>query len=483
MSGAVTQNKIDVLLINPKCWTDPPPSYLPYGILWIAGFLRSHGISVSVFDRNVDTRRTSDVILAARPSIVGLSVLTGPVIMDAIRISKDVRALAPGAKVLWGGIHTTIFPEYVLKNDYVDYVVVGEGEAPTLEIAEAILSGKRGIEAVKNAGYKVGGKMVMNPPREFIKNLDLLPDPTWDLVDIEKYAMQKFYSRRVITLNTSRGCPHRCAFCYNQAVNKRIWRGISAERLFKQVVYLSQRYGVSGFQMYDDEFDVNRERVKIFCELLIKNKVKISFAHFSRVNMADRKIYALEKEAGLKHIEFGVESGSQRILDFIRKDQTLEMIQGAFRICGELKIPASALFMTGLPTETEQDLNDTIGFLKTLKAHHTINTMFRPFPGTELFDYCVKEGLFRLPDELERQAEVFEFRASTTNVSKIPDRRLTEAHSYFVFNNMRNELLECVKHFNFALIWFYFTKKVNLGNLRYFFAGLRETVRGAGKKC
>ena len=483
MSGAGTQDKIDVLLINPKCWTDPPPSYLPYGILWIAGFLRSHGISVSVFDRNVDTRKISDVISAFRPSIVGLSLLTGPVIMDAIRISKDVRALTPGAKVVWGGIHTTIFPEYVLKNDYVDYAVIGEGEAPLLEIAEAILSDKRRIEAIKNVGYKVDGKMVINPQREFIKNLDLLPDPAWDLVDIEKYAMQKFYSRRVITLNTSRGCPHRCAFCYNQAVNKRIWRGISAERLFKQVVYLKERYGISGFQMYDDEFDVNRERVRIFCELLIKNRVKISFAHFSRVNMANKGIYALEKEAGLKHIEFGVESGSQRILDFIRKDQTLEMIQGAFRICRELKIPASALFMTGLPTETEEDLEMTINFLKTLKAHQTINTIFRPFPATKLFDYCVKEGLFSLPSELEKQAEVFDYKGGSINVSKIPNNRLTETHSYFIFNNIKNELLGCFKNFNLFLIWFYFKRKINPGNLTYFFVGLKESIRNSFKKC
>jgi radical SAM superfamily enzyme YgiQ (UPF0313 family) len=288
-----------------------------------------------------------------------------------------------------------------------------------------------------------------------------LPLPAWDLVDIEKYVQKKFYSNRVITLNTSRGCPHRCAFCYNQAVNKRKWRGVSAEKIVEHVEFLMNNYDIKSFQMYDDEFDVNKKRVEDFCNLIIKKNLNISFSHFSRVNFADHKRYQLEKEAGLKLIEFGIESGSPRMLEFIRKDQTVDMIKNAFQICKDIKLETGALFMIGLPSETIGDVDKTVELVYSLGGHQTICTVFKPYPATMLYDYCVENELFELPDELEKQGECYDFSDADLNMSNIPSSYLKQIYKSFMVNNIKNELLLCIKSGNIELLMYYLKNKLN----------------------
>ncbi|MCK4326722.1 B12-binding domain-containing radical SAM protein, partial [bacterium] len=299
---------IDLLLINAKS-RDALPGYLPYGLLWIAAVVRKEGYEVRIYDRNVEKVNLKKILNRYQPKVVGISCLTGPVIDDAIEISKSIKRKAKEIHIVWGGLHPTIFPYHVLKKKYVDYIVVGEGEYPISELLEYFLKKEGKLEKIKNLGYKENGRIRLNPQRDFIC-LDKLPLPAWDMVDIEKYYQQKFYSSRVITLNTSRGCPFRCTFCYNQAVNRGKWRGMSAEKIIEHIKFLRSRYGINGFQIYDDDFDANKNRLIEFCNFLLKEEEKILWQHFSRVNYARADILRLEKEAGCQLIEYGVESGS-----------------------------------------------------------------------------------------------------------------------------------------------------------------------------
>ena len=361
----------DVLLVNPKS-IDILPSYLPYGLLYLASFLRTKKVSVVIFDSNTMTEDFLDFIKACRPKLVGLSILSGPCLADAVDKARLVRKHFPKTRIVFGGIHTTIFPREVLQNDYVDFIIQGEGEEPLLELTEFILKGKGFLAKIKNLGYKEGKRLKLNPLRPFI-DLNQLPLPAWDLVPIEKYLHQKFYASRVLTLHTSRGCPWDCAYCYNRLVNFRRWRAISAEKIIAQIEYLISHYQVNGIQFYDDEFDVDEERVKRFCRLLLEKKIKIKWSHYSRTNIADESRYCLEKEAGCAFIEFGVESGSPRLLKMLRKDQTIRQIKRAFLICRKIGLSAGAMFMIGLPTETERELLMTQKLINFLSAYQTLS--------------------------------------------------------------------------------------------------------------
>lgn len=457
----------DVLLINPKS-IDVLPSYLPYGLLYIAAYLRSKDISVKIFDANTAEEDFKAYLRKEKPKITGISILSGPCLSDAVNKAKEIRSILPKTKIVFGGIHTTIFPKEVLSNVHVDFIVVNEGELPILELVEYLLKKKGSLRKIKNLGYKTKGRLIVNPIRPFI-DLNVLPLPAWDLVPIEKYIHQKFYSNKVLTLHTSRGCPWNCAYCYNQAVNFRRWRGISAEKIIEQIEFLQKNYHIEGFQFYDDEFDANPKRVVEFCNLILEKGLKIKWAHYSRTNVADKERYILEKKAGCEFIEFGVESGSPRILKMIQKQQTVDNIRNAFKICREVELKSGAMFMIGLPTETKKEIEATVKLVNSLGAHQTINTIFHPYPGSFLFDMCLKNRFFRLPSNLEDQGPYFDIGNTDINVSNVPVGYLQKVNSYFYFKNIISEIKLCLSKGNFPLLFYYIKKLFNSNILNAIF--------------
>jgi len=461
---------IDVLLTNPKSM-DILPSYLPYGLLYIAGFLRSFEIKVEIFDSNTADENFTEILKRKKPKIVGISILSGPCLSDAVIKARETRKILPNSKIVFGGIHTTIFPKEVLNNDFVDFVIMNEGEKPFLELINYLLKKKGNLKDINNLGYKKKGKIVLNPIRPFI-DLNTLPLPAWDLVPLEKYIHRKFYSNRVLTLHTSRGCPWNCSYCYNRAVNFRRWRGISAEKIIEQIEFLQKNYHIQGFQFYDDEFDANPQRVVEFCQLILKKGLKIKWAHYSRTNVADKERYILEKKAGCEFVEFGVESGSPRILKMIQKQQTVDNIKNAFKICREVGLKSGAMFMIGLPTETKKGVDMTVRLVKSLGAQQTINTIYHPYPGSELFNYCLKKELFKLPEKLDEQGEYFDIGNAKVNVSQVPASYLEKIHQMFSFNSSLEEIKFAWEYKNFSLLFSHIAPRLNSKDMKWFISGL-----------
>lgn len=462
----------DVLLINPKS-IDVLPSYLPYGLLYIAGYLREKGVKVKIFDANTAETEFVEVLRKEKPKIAGISILSGPCLTDAVKQAKTIRKYFPKVKIVFGGIHTTIFPGEVLANSYVDYIVMNEGELPLHELTEYLLNKKGSLAKIKNLGYKKAEKLFLNPIRPFI-DLNTLPMPAWDMLPIEKYIHRKFYSNRVLTLHTSRGCPWSCAYCYNQAVNFRRWRGMSPERIIEQVEFLQKNYNIKGFQFYDDEFDANPQRVVDFCQLVLKKGLKIKWGHYSRTNVADRDRYILEKKAGCEFVEFGVESGSPRLLKIIQKQQTVTNIKNAFKLCREVGLKAGAMFMIGLPTETEKEIKMTIKLVNSLKASQTINTIYHPYPGSELFNYCLNKGLFKLPTKLEDQGPYFDIGNADINVSMVKTNYLRKIHDMYNFNNVLEEIKLAWEYKNVSLVYSHVKNRLNWFNFRWFLNGMKS---------
>ncbi len=441
--------EINALLINPVSALTTP-AFIPHGLLYIASFAIKRGYGISIYDRNVEGDGLELVLERFRPRVVGMGCLTGTVINDAVAVSRRIRSFDPSIKIVWGGIHTTLYPDSVLQNDFVDFVVVGDGEMAFSGLLDVIIGDNGPIESVDNIGYKDENRIEYTK-RSFL-NLDGLPQPAWHLIRVENYLRRKFYAKRVITINTSRGCPYKCSFCCVPSIHMGKWRAVGAEAIVDNLLYLKNTYGIDGFQVDDDEFDIDRSRVLKLCDLLERNKLNFKWSHFSRINIAREDVLRREKECGLSLIEFGVESGSERMLKFLNKGQTIEQIKKAYLVCRKLSLKTSALFMVGLPTETPGELKHTVRLIKQLNPHLTICTPYKPYPGTELFEYCIKNSIFQYPRDLEEVGGAY---SRDINVSRVPEAMIHKFKRYFDRNNIFQEIVNCVFTANFGLFVYY----------------------------
>ena len=436
----------DILLIN-AITRKQIPAYVPNGLLWIAGVLREGGFGVQIYDRNTDYCSIEEVLETTKPKMVGVSVLTGGVILDAIKVSKAVRLASSNPYIVWGGLHPTLFPECVLSEDYVDYIVMGEGEYPALELAQHLLEGKHKLIDLKNIGYKSEGKVFLNSLRDFI-DMDSLPMPAFDLIQLEKYFLLRPYAKRTICLMTSRGCPYNCTFCYNKKVNKGKWRGLSASKLIDMIIMLQNNYSIDGFLFHDDNFDANSHRLYEFCNTLINKNIKIKWEKCSRVNYAEECRLRLEKKAGCEIIAYGIESGSERILKIIKKGQTVSQIENAIKLCKRIGISTSVGSIIGYPFETEEDLKKTLSLFNRLKPTHVFTTIYNPYPGSDLYEYVKIQGLFKEPSTLEEQGNLYNLENLELNMSSISSQTLRKIIYKYSTKNLINEIIDYMRFFN-----------------------------------
>jgi anaerobic magnesium-protoporphyrin IX monomethyl ester cyclase len=381
-----------VLLINPTSvkdfYREDGSKLIPYGIVFLAAYGRERGHSFAILDRNVDSRLLEDVVREFEPAVVGLSVMTGPCLRDAVEISRTLRGLFPVIKVVWGGIHPTLLYEQVLRENLSDIVVVGEGEETFVEVLEAWQKGAA-TEGIPGIAYLKEGNVVRTEARAFFSDLNELPDPAWDLVPMERYSF--------LTLSTSRGCPFRCTFCYNQKMNGKRRSEFNAERVVHLVRRLHEEYGAGHVDFLEDNFTAGWGRVKEFCELMERSELPVTWACEGRISGMTREKLELMKRSGCRGIRFGVESGSSKILTFLKKDITPEMIGRVIREGRDVGLFTSIYLINGIPGETREDRKKSIELLYRDKPDNVDVTTYRPYPGTELYDTCVSRGIFSPP--------------------------------------------------------------------------------------
>ena len=432
--------KMKILLINPRCnydfIRDSATIMLPNNLLILAGYGRPKGHNFRILDMNLDDEIS--LLSTLRnwvPDIVGITVMTGPVIKNAVEVSKTIKRILPKAKVIWGGVHPTMLPEQVLKEQFVDIVVIRDGEKTLVDIAET-LSADADISHVLGIAYRAGNDVRFSPARPLLCNLDELLEPAWDLVDIKRYMK---YSR--ISLNTSRGCPFRCTFCYNKIMNDNRRAELSAGAVFNQVLNLHKTYGAEFVNFLEDNFTANWQRVENFCHLMINSGLTIKWSFEGRSANFDRGHLRLLKEAGCEHIRFGVESGSPKILNFIKKDITVEEIRRVFRECQEVGIKTTMYLMMGIPNETDKDRKESLLLLDEFPDSYAELVIYRPYPGTELFDYCLREGLFIPPDTTIEWVRVSDQYDPRFSVDKASRRDIWKCQLHVTIQNRKRFIL------------------------------------------
>lgn len=385
----------------------------PWALLYLAAPLVERGIGVDVVDEPCSSAyqtHVRQILEAKRPVAVGISAMTGHQIRYGLAFARFVRAHSDAA-IVWGGIHPSLLPEQTAEHDLADYVVAGEGDEAFVELVERLAAGEApgdvpGVFTVR-AGEVRGAK------RDAFVDLDVLAPLPYDLVDVDRYIQRRpeLGVERLFEICTSRGCPHHCGFCYVEAVHASRWRHLEPDAVVERVKEIVDRFRLDGLQFREDNFFVSRRRVEAIAQRLIDDKVGIKWAASCRVNYFAEYSDAfvdLLRRSGCTLLTFGVESGSPRVLELIRKDITIEMVLAAAHKAHEHGIRSSYHFMAGFPSETEQDLLDTCRLIDRLLAvgpEVSVRDLavFTPYPGVGLIPACLERG-YREPDALEAWA-------------------------------------------------------------------------------
>ncbi len=383
---------MNTILIYPRLeFAKVQTPMLPFSILFIADYLVNHNIDVKIFDlRYDDINQVLEKISDNEPKYIGISVMTGPQIYNALIISKLIKQEFKEIKIVWGGIHPTILPTQTLQNRLIDIIIRGEGEKPYFEL----VSGKN-LGHIDGLSFKSGGKIVHNPNNELLGSSELnqLSIP-WDLVEPGRYIENGNFN-----MITSRGCPYRCAFCYNALLNN-IWRGWTAEKCMQELEKALD-FGARKIFFYDDYFFADMKRIKPLFTFF-KDQDIIWKAEL-RVDRLDYKLAKEAKEHGCSQMYFGAESGSQRILNVLNKKISIKDIIRSAKITKKLDIIADYSWMIGVPDETEKDLNMTINLIKKVKkinpdSEFSIKILF-PYPKTTIYEKAIDMG-FKPPSNL-----------------------------------------------------------------------------------
>jgi anaerobic magnesium-protoporphyrin IX monomethyl ester cyclase len=413
----------------------------PFGILFLADCLEKAGFSVQLV-HEVGTRdkvqSVVDLVLKEKPLFVGFSTLTGPPLVPTIQASREIKRMSD-VIIVWGGIHPTVLPEETLLNDFIDLVVIGEGEATIVELANVLhQKGLQADELEKVAGvaFKRNGQAVVTEPRPFIRDLDGIY-PAWHHLDVRRYFLSPDYflsglgGERAVVLFTSRGCPWRCGFCYNQLANQRTFRAQSAERVLSEVHDLRERFDISAIVFEDDNFFSNRRRA-----IQVVRGLDVSWNSTIRVDEVVKGGEDLVRELSQNHcaeLRIGVESGSPRILGLIDKDITLDQVRKTAKWCVKYGIVTNYMFMVGFPGETWSDIDQTLELMDELDGmDDTVHVRgpfaYVPFPGTPLFDLAIKHG-FQPPGSLAGWSRYF-FMGRKPSLPAYADKRIASIHHY-----------------------------------------------------
>jgi len=385
-----------VLLVSPEPNTWNSRKHLPLGLGYLAAVLERAGHTVVIYDAAVEVDPLAPV-LAQGFDLVGVSAVT-PLIYAAWQVAAQAKAL--GYTTILGGPHLTLMPEESLVRPEVDLVARGEAEDTILEVMEA-LAGQRDWSDILGLSYKgADGTPVHNPPRPLRKDLDSLPFPAHHLFKIDHYTnLQPLTDgldpqARAFTIITSRGCPYQCIYC-SKAITGNTWRPRSPENVIAEWRWLVRDLHATEIGVTDDVMTLNLDRAKEICRRLIAeglHTVPWITVHGIRVNNVDAELFQLMKRAGCKRVGFGVESGNQRVLDYMKKRQTIDEVRQAFRWAREAGLETMGFFIFGLPTETEETMEDTIRLALELDPDLGNFMMAAPFPGTELYDIIQREG-------------------------------------------------------------------------------------------
>jgi len=365
------------------------------GVAYLAAVLRQQNHRVTVVDAQVEGISPEEFrrrVRSENPELVGFTAFTEQV-EEAHRAAQMLKESNPDLPIVVGGCHPSALPRETLEEfPCFDYVVAGEGENSLLDLAER-LSRKGDFTNLPGVSYRDGSRIVCNPPREYIQYLDALPFPAFDLFPLDRYKNYYRISNqgRNLPLLTSRGCPYSCIFCYK--VMDAPVRFRSVGNVVKEIRHWVDNYSVRQFFIMDECFTIKRDRVMKFCEAIIRDGLpqRMTFACETRVDLIDREVLEKLKAAGCFLVSYGVESGSQDVLNQVKKGIKINQAEEGFKLTRAAGLKSQANFIFGFPNETKEQIKESIRMAMRINPDYCIFNILSPFPGTQVME-MVKKG-------------------------------------------------------------------------------------------
>jgi radical SAM superfamily enzyme YgiQ (UPF0313 family) len=391
---------------------------------------------VEIYDaRHLNSKpaEISRVIERSHPDAIGIGGLSTEY-RGIHQVAAMAKTIFPWIQVVIGGPYVSSQPEDAVKDRNIDIAVVGEGEKSGLKVFNALEKGGD-LAEISEIVFRRNGHIIHTPPGEYIQDLDEIPFPAWDLIDLESYFTLKGSKRttanyhqlkkRVATIFTSRGCPYRCTYCHN-LFGKKV-RYYSVENVIAQMRTLKEKYRIEEVEILDDIFNVDLERAKVIFRRVIEEKIDLKFSlpNGLRSDRMDEELLDIMKQAGVYRLVFAIESGSPRIQKLIMKNVKLDVAERNIESAVKRGFSVGGLFMVGFPTETEEELMSTIDFAVRSRMGTATFSIVTPFPGTELHKMARELGC-ELPQDYEH------FQKVSINLSRIPSIRLVQLRRYAI---------------------------------------------------
>ncbi len=418
-------SNMKLLLIDPpfKSFAGMFSLYFPLGLTYLAGAVSQAGYECSILDMDAAEPKEGSLnysreyehynsyitaindaahptwqlmrrlVVEQKPDFIGITALTTK-FGSVIQTARFCREVLPQVPIIVGGAHASTMPELTASIPEVDYVLRGESDETLPELLRTI-SEKGDLSKIGSLTWKKSGQIIHNPDATFTQDLDSLPLPNRKaLLNPEHYS-----SEDMGIMLTSRGCPFRCSYCFHMWERRVRFRSVAS--VVAEIEQVYREFGTTQFSLKDDSFTVRRSHVLSLCAAFKKLPFKITFNCTTRVDLLDDELLATMKDAGLAQLSVGIESGSAEILKQTDKDITHEQILKAAKLLNQHHIFWTGYFMIGLPTETVEDINKTMAFLRKSKPYYAGLGVYNPFPGTKLFDQGVAMGLLDPKPPLE----------------------------------------------------------------------------------
>ncbi|MEM3641973.1 MAG: radical SAM protein [Candidatus Bathyarchaeia archaeon] len=403
--------------------------FIPLSLGYLGAVCEKNGYEVNVIDCQgeklslEDFRRRLEKIDA---DVVGITSAT-LTYKSALKIAKISKEVLPRCITVLGGCHATFWDVNALNEcPHLDVIVRKEGEITFLDLLSK-LKNKENLDEVQGVTFRKGDRIIRNEDRPYIENLDDLPFPAHHLLNLNSYIK---VGKLIIPVMTSRGCVYWCDFCTAVRMFGRKYRMRSPKNVVDELEFLYNKYGADQFTFYDDAFTVDPRRVEDICEEILRRKLQIQWDCEKRVDMVNKPLLEKMKKAGCIAVWFGVESGSQMIIDQMHKKFKIDQTRNAFKLAHEVGLMTVASVILGFPGETEETAWETINFVKSLNPVDVGFYIATPYPGTPLYETVKEKGWLKTEDFDKYDTATPVFETPYLSMEKLKEIRF-KAHQQF----------------------------------------------------
>jgi len=406
--------RVKIALVNP-----PPPSPLAFvdyqypliGLAYMAAVLEKNGYDVAVVDcpaLKMTYKQAEHAIRLFEPDIVGITSVAAT-FTSALQIARDMKERYSQALIVFGGPHVTVMDEQIIRDHgEVDIIVRGEGEQTIADLAHCVSnSGSKSLNKVKGITFRKETSLVRTPDRPLIEKLDELPFPAYHYFPLRKYQI---FGKLGLPMVTSRGCVSQCTFCSVPQIAGKHVRARSPKNVVDELVWIRDEYKADFITFTDEVFTYEKERVLEICSEIKRRKLKVPWDCQTRADCVSREVLAKMRSANCQLVSFGVESGSQKMLNAMKKGTTVQQNEMAIKWAKETGLSVIIYLIVGYPGETKESLKQTFDFIKKTEPDDVYMYLATPYPSTELGD-LVKDTCWKISRDwshYEMQTPVFE---------------------------------------------------------------------------